>query len=186
VGLFEFTNPENVPCADQALQRLFLHDGNPPECGFINKGFVNHAGCALNLFYWNGTSEELVAQMDDASSHPIPRGREYFGWHSPVHYEGTYLTHRFYARLPDGTLIQERRVGRVHVPHCPHRMEETMQPEAPAAIAMTFPVYDYANYSKHREHHIDMSGEPLAQYAPPLTLDVIGDRISWLVGAGYI
>jgi len=191
VGLFEFTNPGKIPCGGQHLQRLFLHAGHPPECGVINKGFVNRAGCALNIFYWNGTSEELVAQMEDAAANPVPRGKEPFevGWRSPVHYEGTYLTHRFYARLPGGALVQERRVSRVQIPPCPTAQkasfgpEEGVQRRAPLNSSMTFPVFDAADYTEPSELQLDVFGEPLAQYVPPPVLDVIGARISWLVDA---
>jgi len=40
------------------------------------------------------------------------------GFQPGTHYEATYLTHRFFARLPDGRLVEERRVDRVYIEDC--------------------------------------------------------------------
>ena len=116
VGLFYFaSNLKGVDsCADERFEELMQHSGPPLECGFINKGFVNLSGCKINVFYFNGTSEELVVQLDPLFGDDSQSSRFAFS----SHYEAIYLTHSFFARLPDGKLIEEKRVDRIDIPSC--------------------------------------------------------------------
>jgi len=114
VGLFYFGNSadsESVVCSDDQFRPLRFHEGPPLECGSIAKGFVNLSKCKINVFYFNGKNEELVAQLD-----PIYGSASSFAM--KYHYEDIYLTHQFFARLPNGKLLQEKKVDRISIPSC--------------------------------------------------------------------
>lgn len=117
VGLYEFTNKQQLPCPTGEFKQLIPQGNSPLECTHISKGFKNNVGCPINIFFWNGTHEELAAQLGTA---PIPADEEWdYVWNPSMHWEATYLTHRFYVRLSDGRLIEERRVGKVPIVDCP-------------------------------------------------------------------
>eukprot|EP00657_Telonema_sp_P-1_P000267 TRINITY_DN10486_c0_g1_i2.p1 TRINITY_DN10486_c0_g1~~TRINITY_DN10486_c0_g1_i2.p1 ORF type:complete len:203 (-),score=29.20 TRINITY_DN10486_c0_g1_i2:182-790(-) len=111
-------SPNKVSCTDQILEPLQTHSESPLECYHIAKGFKNSVGCGINVFFWNGTHEELAFQLGTT---PVPPDAEW-DWDrispSSIAYEATYLTHRFYVRLSDGTLVEERRVAKVPIVDC--------------------------------------------------------------------
>lgn len=118
VGLFEVKNPSNVPCATEPLTQVELHGDSELDCGFMSKGFVNKAGCEVNVYYYNGTGEELVGQM---GTEQIPQGQEWdYTWKPSQFFEMTYLTHRFYVRMPDGRFVAEFRVTKAPIVDCPN------------------------------------------------------------------
>jgi len=117
VGVLEFTNKKNLACPEGEFKKLKTQGNSPLECSHISKVFKNSVGCPINIFFWNGTHEELVSQMGTA---PIPAHQEWdYTWQPSYHFEATYLTHRFYIRLANGRLIEERRVGKVPIVNCP-------------------------------------------------------------------
>jgi len=122
VGLYAFgdfdDNEKYVQCEDEDFQPLQRHyEGPSLECGFISKGFINLSNCKINVFYYNGSGEELLMQLNP--------------WHTDIqtelvntqfaeryHYEAIYLTHQFFARLPSGKLLQENKVAHIDIPSC--------------------------------------------------------------------
>ena len=106
------------------------------ECGFVTRGFVNLTPCKLNIFYFNGTAEMFIAHLDphqglavDGNDSPPAQGKQY-------HYEGVYLTHQFFARLPSGRLMAEHKIDRIYIPACPSWRDVT---EFQARPLQTFP-----------------------------------------------
>ncbi len=69
VGMYEFTNKDQLLCPSVEFKQLIPHGPDPLECSHISKGFKNNVGCPINIFFWNGTHEELAAQLGTA---PIP------------------------------------------------------------------------------------------------------------------
>ena len=121
VGLFHFgdlPNIESIDCEDDQYQPLKRdYDGPPLECGFISKGFVNLSKCMINVFYFNGSGEHLLMQLSPLQYESKLR-LEDFSFAESFHYEAVYLTHHFFARLPSGKLLQEKKVGPVIIPSC--------------------------------------------------------------------
>eukprot|EP00656_Telonema_subtile_P024991 TRINITY_DN2712_c0_g1_i1.p1 TRINITY_DN2712_c0_g1~~TRINITY_DN2712_c0_g1_i1.p1 ORF type:complete len:369 (+),score=32.04 TRINITY_DN2712_c0_g1_i1:187-1293(+) len=116
VGVYEFKNPRALSCPPIPLQEIQKHGHSPLECAHIRKGFKNSVGCSVNVFFWNGEEEELAFQLGTGA---VPLTEEWntsFG--TSIAYEATYLTHRFYVRLLDGRLVEERRVGKVPIVDC--------------------------------------------------------------------
>ena len=119
----DFSESENVgvQCEDADFQPLERqYDGPPLECGFISKGFINLSKCKINVFYFNGSGEELLMQLLPWQT-GIHQQQQVVGpthFAETFHYEGIYLTHQFIARLPSGKLLQEKKVGHIDIPSC--------------------------------------------------------------------
>lgn len=137
VGMFYFGASLQGDCVDEEFSEMLHYSGPPLECGFISKGLVNLSKCKLNIFYFNGVNEELITQLEPfyaESSHPT-----HFA--SRQHYEAIYLTHQFFARLPNGKLVEEKKVDRIIIPSC---NEETLEPRIGESLTappvqLTFP-----------------------------------------------
>lgn len=126
VGLYVFgdfneSEIDGVQCEDadfHPLQRQY--DGPSLECGFISKGFINLSKCKINVFYFNGSGEELLMQLNpwQTGLHQQQQEVSPSQFAETFHYEGIYLTHQFIARLPSGKLLQEKKVGHIDIPSC--------------------------------------------------------------------
>eukprot|EP00658_Telonema_sp_P-2_P017874 TRINITY_DN16978_c0_g1_i3.p1 TRINITY_DN16978_c0_g1~~TRINITY_DN16978_c0_g1_i3.p1 ORF type:complete len:205 (+),score=27.27 TRINITY_DN16978_c0_g1_i3:386-1000(+) len=117
VGVLEFRNPEGLACEDDIFTRLKNHGDSPLFCYHVKQGFRNAAGCAINVWFWNGTHETLAMQLGTKG---VPAGEEWDRtWPPSVNYQGTYVTHRFVARLPSGRRVQEHQISKIPIPACP-------------------------------------------------------------------
>jgi hypothetical protein len=126
VGLFPFMNALELPCGASHLEKaadlvelqmppLVVHKESALRRNYINSGFVNRAGCDINLWYWNGTGEELVGQLGTTEPEIIADVNK-FGFTQSL--EAVYLDHIFRARMTDGRLVQERKIDRVYIRDC--------------------------------------------------------------------
>ena len=99
VGMIAIKNEFGVPCADGPFARVKRNpEGCPLDCNYLNRGFRNEVGCPVNVFFWNGTHDDFVFQLGSRASGP-----DAWLWDTKYHYEITYNTHRFRARLPHPT-----------------------------------------------------------------------------------
>jgi len=125
-GMKAMTNPMGVSCADHLLSALPLRDFEPSKlrCGYINQGFVNRVGCAVNIWYWNGTGETAVAQL---GTRPLSGNGDVNQRGFTHNSEATYLDHTFRVRMPNGMLVQEYVIDRVYIDGC-EGIQETPAP----------------------------------------------------------
>ena len=100
VGMIAVRNDAGVPCsADGPFHQIKRNpEGCPLDCNYLNRGFRNEVGCPVNVFFWNGTHDDFVFQLGSRRS-----GEDAWLWDTAYHYEISYNTHRFRARLPHPT-----------------------------------------------------------------------------------
>eukprot|EP00565_Helicotheca_tamesis_P007361 CAMPEP_0185723464 /NCGR_PEP_ID=MMETSP1171-20130828/302_1 /TAXON_ID=374046 /ORGANISM="Helicotheca tamensis, Strain CCMP826" /LENGTH=462 /DNA_ID=CAMNT_0028391169 /DNA_START=190 /DNA_END=1578 /DNA_ORIENTATION=+ len=219
----ELLENENYPHENHPHQRTLENQNE--FCNVLHRGFVNRVGCPLDIYFAgssstsektsqcmeresNFTSSESMVDPSMACSERFkmhlgvnPSPQNYLDdWDSPIKFEGSYLTHRFVARMRhDPRIVVDEIVMEPHVIRdCPvKRREESKMvqkekvvqevevgvEEKPASMDRYVPVIDGYYENSTTDLYKQMNG--IRMNITAMASSIEAEEISMTVPEGY-